>query len=89
MSEDKYKLLLLDYQNLRNELSKTQKEFRESFDYLNDQIQFLFERLQLNMRKKMVCKHCEGYGSIYISPICDVGQENKCMECKGKGFVWV
>lgn len=87
--EERYKFVPIDYQNMRKELSETYDRTWEKLDYLKAQIEVLFDKLKLNMRNKVTCRQCEGNGTIYISPISDCGQSNKCPKCHGDGWLWI
>jgi len=87
--EQELLLLKRDMENLRNEANSNSKEIFTILDKLYGNLEVVMNKLQLNIRDKYTCSQCEGYGTIYISPISDCGQDNKCTKCCGKGYYWI
>ena len=87
--EEEIKYLKIDFNNLRKELSEVKREFDREIDFFRKNLQVIFDKNQINLRRKIRCHHCEGRGNIYISPISDMGQSNECQDCHGEGVIWI
>lgn len=86
--EERLKGMQADYKTLKEKVYSMEKYQDERMEIIFHHLELILNILQLNMRNKYKCMKCEGYGHIYISPISDCGQDNKCIECNGTGEIW-
>lgn len=87
--EEKFRQLQYDYANIKDELYRLIKEKDSEIDFLKENLRFVLNKLDMKFRSRCRCSPCEGTGAFYISPISDCGQSNVCMDCKGKGYIWL
>jgi len=80
-----------DYESIKKQVMN----LRDELKYLNEQVEVIGVNLgclltmwKIPLKSKEICSRCKGYGTVYISPICDMGQGNKCPACGGDGFLW-
>ena len=88
-TEQELSLLKNDINNMRGSISSLNNNIVDEFKVIKKQLDDLHKYLEIRPRHKITCQGCDGHGTIYISPISDCGQSNKCMGCMGEGILWV
>ena len=87
--EDELKLLKMDILTIQKNFYEDINGIDRVIINMRAHINYLFDKFELKLPEKKQCMRCEGYGTIYISPISDCGQSNVCTYCAGKGFKYV
>lgn len=84
--EDEIKLLKIDFQTFQKNSASEINRLEAIIEKISENTKYLYKRLEIKIPQKKICYECEGHGTVYISPISDCGQPNKCNHCSGKGF---
>lgn len=86
---EEIKLLKQDIVNLNIKISKLESVINGYDSFIKKNVEHILDKLEMKFIYPNTCQRCEGHGSIYISPISDCGQGNKCPKCNGEGKLWL